>query len=170
MTSPESSGGVETILIAEDDPLVRGFIVRVLEKAGYTALAAVDGVDALRVFRDKAESISLAILDVVMPHLGGRALCQKLREIDPNIRVIFCSGHDPELDQTQWIAELGFPLLQKPVDPGVLLQTVRATLDTPQSDSSSVAPKLATEALAEEVNSDLGTIPLEMTGLGPQFR
>ena len=65
--------GHETILIAEDDPIVRAFLVRVLSGAGYSTLAAPDGVEALRIFHQHADSISLALLDVVMPNLGGRA-------------------------------------------------------------------------------------------------
>ncbi len=126
-----SAGGHETILIAEDDPMVRAFLVRVLSAAGYTTLAAEDGLAALRVFHEHADSISLALLDVVMPNLGGRALYQRLSAIDPDLRVIFCSGHDPEMNQAATITEQGLPLLQKPVDARLLLHTVRSVLDAP---------------------------------------
>lgn len=123
-------GGSETILIADDEPMVRELLVRVLSRAGYRVLVARDGEDALKVFMEHVGIISLALLDVVMPKKGGNVVYHRLKEIQPDLQVLFCSGHDPTMDQTEVISEQGLPFIQKPFDPRDLLQKVRKALDS----------------------------------------
>ena len=75
--SVPASGGAETILIAEDDPLVRTALVRVLTEAGYVVLAAADGEEAVKVFANNADAISLVLLDMMMPKMNGRERTRK---------------------------------------------------------------------------------------------
>ncbi|MEX2119102.1 MAG: response regulator [Pirellulales bacterium] len=123
------AGGIETILVAEDEPMVRDLTVRTLQSAGYQTLTAQDGEEAVDVFRRNADKISLALLDVVMPRLSGRQVYQRIKEVKPAVQVLFCSGYDPHSGQADFIANDGLRLVQKPIAPDVLLQTIREVLD-----------------------------------------
>jgi signal transduction histidine kinase/CheY-like chemotaxis protein len=122
-------GGTETVLVAEDDPTVRQLAVRVLERAGYRALTAVDGEDAVRLFREHGSDISCALLDVVMPRLGGHEAFQRIKAIDPDMKAIFCSGYDPSMAQVGFVMDDDARLIQKPFVPEVLLTALREVLD-----------------------------------------
>jgi signal transduction histidine kinase/CheY-like chemotaxis protein len=122
-------GGTETVLVAEDDPTVRQLAVRVLERAGYRALTAVDGEDAVRLFREHSSEISCALLDVVMPRLGGREAFQHIKALDPAMKAIFCSGYDPSMAQVGFVMDDDARLIQKPFVPEALLTALREVLD-----------------------------------------
>ncbi len=124
-----SRGGAEVILVAEDDPLVQDISRRILEKGGYTVLTARDGEETLQVLRQRRDTIALVLLDAVMPKLSGREVYRRLHDEFPEIRVIFCSGYDPETSQSNFIAQEHLRLVEKPYNPAVLLQTVREELD-----------------------------------------
>ena len=122
-------GGKETILIAEDDPMVRQLAVRLLARAGYTTIVAEDGEEAVRLFIENMQSVSLVLMDVVMPRLGGREAYERIKELNPNVQAIFSSGYDPEMAQVGNVMEDNLLLIQKPFDPDVLLAAIRNTLD-----------------------------------------
>jgi PAS domain S-box-containing protein len=124
-----SRGGTETILIAEDDPMVRDLAVRVLGKAGYQTITAADGEEAVRLFEANRDIISLALLDVVMPRLSGRDAFHRIKAIKPSVQAVFCTGYDPEMAQVGFVMDDCFRLIQKPFDPEVLLETIRELLD-----------------------------------------
>ncbi len=126
-------GGTETILLAEDDTGVRNLSKIILEKAGYTVLAAVDGEEALRVFKDHADEIDLALLDVIMPKLGGRAVFNHILEQRPDIRVLFSSGYSMNAVHTDFVLDQGLQLIQKPYQRDDLLQRVRDALNADAS-------------------------------------
>ena len=123
-------GGHETILVAEDEPVVQDIVTRVLQESGYTVLLASDGEEALRVFHENRSNISLALLDAVMPKLNGREVCRRIRAECPETKVVFCTGYDPETAQSQSIVDDNLRLVQKPVSPEDLLDTVRDVLDS----------------------------------------
>ncbi len=122
-------GGTDTILLAEDDAGVRNLSKIILEKAGYTVLAAVDGEEALRVFKDHADEIDLALLDVIMPKLGGRAVFNHILEQRPDIRVLFSSGYSMNAVHTDFVLDKGMQLIQKPYQRDDLLRRIRDALD-----------------------------------------
>jgi two-component system, cell cycle sensor histidine kinase and response regulator CckA len=103
--------------------------VRVLERAGYRALTAIDGEDAVRLFREHRSEISCALLDVVMPRLGGREALQRIKAIDPDMKAIFCSGYDPSMAQVGFVMDDDARLIQKPFVPEALLTALREVLD-----------------------------------------
>ena len=122
-------GGTETIMVAEDDAAVRGLVKAVLEQAGYDVLTAVDGEEALRILTARGEAVDLALLDVVMPGLGGREVHDRVRESMPHLRCIFASGYDLDGVHTDFVLDEGLDLIRKPFDRRVLLERVREVLD-----------------------------------------
>lgn len=125
----ETSGGNETILVAEDEDAVRSLIVRILEGAGYQVLVAHDGLSAAVLFEQNSDKISLALLDVVMPKMSGREAMIQIREIRPDVPILFSSGYSSDAVNTGFIHDEDLPLIQKPFDPDDLLIKVRSTLD-----------------------------------------
>ncbi len=121
--------GTETILLAEDDKMVRTMCADMLEKAGYTVLTAWDGKEALRVYQEHADEIDMAILDVVMPNLGGKAVFDQIRKTRPEMRFIFASGYSMNAIHTNFVLEEGLSLISKPYQRGQLLRKVRNVLD-----------------------------------------
>ena len=92
-----ASAGGETVLLAEDDEIVRELARTVLERRGYTVLEARDVDDALRLGREHAGEIGLLLTDVVMPKLNGRELLTRLRESRPGLRALFMSGYAEDI-------------------------------------------------------------------------
>lgn len=128
-------GGFETILVAEDDVIVRRLAVRVLEDAGYTVLAAEDGKAALELFRAGPGRVDLALVDVVMPQMGGYQLMTEMRRVRPEVRVLFTSGYSENAVHTDFVLKEGIRLLQKPYERDQLLRRVREALDGAASPS-----------------------------------
>ncbi|MCP4546418.1 MAG: response regulator [bacterium] len=123
------AGGTETILLAEDDEMVREVCVSILEDAGYSILLATDGEEALQVYEEHGDKIDLALLDVVMPKLGGRAVFERIRETRPELSVLFASGYSMNAIHTNFVLEEGLMLIQKPYKRADLLRKVREMLD-----------------------------------------
>jgi signal transduction histidine kinase/CheY-like chemotaxis protein/HPt (histidine-containing phosphotransfer) domain-containing protein len=130
------SGGTETILIAEDESIVRALTERLLTQAGYRVITAVDGQHAVELFQVHENELSLVLLDVVMPKLNGRNALQRMRESRPNIPAILCSGYDPHLAQEMLSDVKLVSLLEKPYDPHDLLRAVRNELDRVAEEAS----------------------------------
>lgn len=127
-----ASGGSETILVAEDEAMVRTLVCNILEKAGYTVLKACDGEDALRVFDEHADTIDMALLDVMMPKLGGRGVMDRVRANYPRMRFLFSSGYSESAIHTDFVIKADVRLITKPYRKADLLRAIRETLDAPQ--------------------------------------
>ncbi|MDQ3262661.1 MAG: PAS domain-containing protein [Myxococcota bacterium] len=125
-----SPGGKETLLVVEDERLVRVAVRRQLERAGYRVLEAANGVEALRLFEERGEEIALVLSDLMMPYLGGRELAARLEQRWPGVRLLFMSGYDREGAESgiQGLLEVD---LRKPFAPAQLLEAVRRRLDGP---------------------------------------
>ncbi len=124
------SGGREAILLAEDNDAVRSLAEELLARAGYRVLTAEDGEEAIRVFDENAGEIDLAVLDVVMPKLGGRAVFNHIRQKRPGSRVLFASGYSRDAGHTNFVLDEGVQLIQKPYQRDTLLRKVREVLDS----------------------------------------
>ncbi|TAJ09345.1 MAG: response regulator [Nitrospirae bacterium] len=132
--SPEKSStgpltGTETILIAEDELAVRKVLRAALREKGYRVLEAEDGQAALQVCRDHAGPIHLAVVDLVMPTLGGQALVQRLVPRYPNLKVLYMSGYTDQPVDLRELSDANRAFLQKPFSSDLLLRTVRSLLD-----------------------------------------
>jgi CheY-like chemotaxis protein len=119
-----SAEGRETILIIEDEPLVRSLARRVLEMNGYNVLVASDGVDALALAKDHPGRIDLVVTDLVMPRLDGKRTAAELLARYPELIVLFTSGYTEQ--QTSFADER---FMAKPYTPLELLERVRTALD-----------------------------------------
>ena len=119
-----SARGTGTVLLAEDEVTVRRLAVRVLRRGGYTVLEAGDGEEALRAARAHAGPIHLLVTDVVMPRLGGRGLASRLREMRPDVPVLYISGYNEEAVQHHGVLDPDPAFLGKPFTAEQLLTAV----------------------------------------------
>ncbi len=122
-------GGKETILLAEDDEMVRNLTRQALIMAGYTVIEAANGGEALTLFNKHATQVKLLLLDVVMPGLGGKEVYDKIIETHPSIPTLFCSGYSHNAIHTGFVLDEGLNFIQKPYSPDTLLRTIRKILD-----------------------------------------
>jgi PAS domain S-box-containing protein len=122
-------GGEETVLVVEDDALVRTLVKEVLERFGYIVLEATDGEDAIRVFHENEDKIQLLILDVIMPKKDGKEVYDVIREIKPDMKAIFISGYDANIIHKKGILDEGLIFISKPILANELLRKVRERLD-----------------------------------------
>ena len=125
---PAPKGGEETVLLAEDDSAVRRLAKRILERAGYTVLSTADGEEAIGVIDNRFSEIDLALLDIVMPKLGGRAVYDHLQETHPEIRVLFASGYSAGAIPS-FVLGKNMNFVSKPFQRDDLLRKVREVLD-----------------------------------------
>jgi signal transduction histidine kinase len=121
--------GTETILLIEDEEIVRQVTRVMLEDQGYTVIEAVDGQDAIRVFEENAERIRLVLCDLVMPRMNGREACERILAIRPGVRAIFMSGYTADIIAQQGIADEGIHFISKPLNPTDLFRKIREVLD-----------------------------------------
>ncbi len=122
-------GGKETILLAEDDEMVRNLTRQALIMAGYTVIEAANGGEALTLFNKHATQVNLLLLDVVMPGLGGKEVYDRIIETHPSIPTLFCSGYSHNAIHTGFVLDQGLNFIQKPYSPDTLLRTIRKILD-----------------------------------------
>jgi two-component system, cell cycle sensor histidine kinase and response regulator CckA len=129
-TPDDNSTGNETVLIAEDEGQMRTLLRRCLADRGYTVLEASHGRDALDVAAAHDGTIHLLVTDVVMPHMSGKELAQRLLVARPGLRVLFISGYSDEAIERHGVLAPGAAFLQKPVRLDMLARTVRQILDS----------------------------------------
>ena len=126
--SESIDGGSETLLIAEDEEIVKDFLKKILEKAGYRVIVAGNGEEAVARFREH-DDISLVLSDVVMPRKNGKEILAEIKEINPEIKVIFISGYTADIIQKRGIIEEGVEFITKPFSKNDLLRKIREVLD-----------------------------------------
>jgi two-component system, cell cycle sensor histidine kinase and response regulator CckA len=121
--------GTETVLLVDDEDLVRELGERILKRNGYNVLTAANGEEALEVYEREKDRIAMIILDLIMPAMGGKDCLKKVLEIDPDARVLIASGYAADTSTKECI-ELGAKgFVAKPFRFKELLRQVRKTLD-----------------------------------------
>jgi PAS domain S-box-containing protein len=121
--------GNETILVVEDEEPLRRLVAGVLENNGYTVLQASEGKESLTLAKEH-ENIDLLVTDVVMPGLSGPELAELLRDVLPNMRVLYMSGYTNDLMTERGALESGEMLLEKPFTKNSLLSKVKIVLES----------------------------------------
>ena len=128
---PTTASGVETVLLAEDEPSLRGLVRRALEAAGYRVLEAPDGEAALSAFQENAEDIHVILTDIVMPNLTGPQLAQRVRTKRPGIGIVYMSGYPDLADHQRPTLDKASVFIQKPFTMEELTVKLRSVLDEP---------------------------------------
>ena len=121
--------GTETVLLVDDEDLVSDLGSRILTKYGYTVIQAANGREALDLFKKERSQISLVILDLIMPEMGGTECLKELLKIDPQLKVLVASGYsaDASVKETIQMGAKGF--VTKPFRVNEILRDVRRVLD-----------------------------------------
>jgi two-component system, cell cycle sensor histidine kinase and response regulator CckA len=122
--------GGETILLVEDDPALREMASDLLSRLGYRILTAANGIEAMGLKQQKGIGhIDLLFTDIVMPHMSGKELSERIRASSPNTKILFSSAYTENAIVHQGILDPGVALLQKPFAPSALAKKVREVLD-----------------------------------------
>jgi two-component system, cell cycle sensor histidine kinase and response regulator CckA len=125
-------GAGETILVVEDEPMVRQLVVRTLERLGYRCLEAGDGAEALRMVQAQGEPVDGVVTDLVMPHMNGRELGEHLASSSPGLPVLYMSGYtNDEMIRRDLLAP-DAPFIQKPFEVDAFATKVQGMLSAPR--------------------------------------
>ncbi len=123
------TGGRETILVVEDNDQVRNLSRLILQGAGYQVMESADGPEALDLFRAHHHKIDLVLLDIVLPHLGGRALVAKMQSLAPSVQLLLTSGYTDADIHLRFIEGTGLEFIAKPFSTDALRARIRGILD-----------------------------------------
>ena len=126
--TPQSPSGTETILVVEDDKLLREFICEVLVTNGYSIISASNGSEALELTLQRKNKIDLLLTDVVMPGMSGRTLAAQMMESHPALKILYMSGYTENAIVHHGVLDRGVELIQKPFTIGMLARKVREIL------------------------------------------
>jgi two-component system, cell cycle sensor histidine kinase and response regulator CckA len=130
--SPNLPHGTETILLVEDDPALREMAAALLRRLGYTVWPAANGIEALSLKQQRGTGhIDLLFTDVVMPHMSGKELSERVQALYPYTKVLFTSAYTENTIVHQGVLNKGLALLQKPFTPSGLAHKLREVLDQP---------------------------------------
>jgi two-component system cell cycle sensor histidine kinase/response regulator CckA len=142
LDSPDLPSGTETILLVEDDPVLREMAATLLRRLGYTVLAAANGIEALSLKQQRDNGhIDLLFTDAVMPHMSGKELAERVGALSPHTRILFTSAYIGNAIVHQGVLNQGVALLQKPFTPSALAHKLREVLDQPNAPKPDTAQK-----------------------------
>ena len=134
---------MQTILVVEDEADVREIATRIMERRGYHVLAAVDGVDAIRILEASPRRIDLLVSDIVMPGMGGRDLAERAEQLQPGIRILFMSGYTDDVVLRHRLRDRRVPFLQKPFSIQAFAAMAEAVLRDEPPEVSDSLPEFA---------------------------
>ena len=124
-------GGHERILLVEDEPAVRAVTRDLLQAQGFSVVVAGDAASALRLVEEERPTVDLLLTDVIMPGLSGREIARRMRERQPNVRVLYMSGYTDDVLATHELQGRGAPVLEKPFSAEALVRAIRRALEAP---------------------------------------
>jgi PAS domain S-box-containing protein len=140
--APDLPRGTETVLLVEDDPALREMAATLLRRLGYTVWAAANGIEALSLKQQRdIGHIDLLFTDVVMPHMSGKELADRVRALNPHTRILFTSAYTENAIVHQGVLDKGVALLQKPFAPSALAHKLREVLDQAGAAQADTAQK-----------------------------
>jgi len=128
-TPGDAPGGQETVLLVEDDDLVRELNRTILEEAGYRVIETSDGREALETFMKRGEEVDILVTDVIMPNMDGKTLYGEIVKIRPGMKVLFMSGYATDTLDARGVLDDGCNFMPKPVMPSEFLGRLREVLD-----------------------------------------
>jgi PAS domain S-box-containing protein len=123
------SRGIETVLLVDDEEMIIDVGTKMLAKLGYEVLTARNGAEAIETYETCQDKIDLVLLDMVMPKIGGGEAFDRLREINPAVKVILCSGYSVDGQATDILNRGCNAFIQKPFNLKILSQHIRTVLD-----------------------------------------
>jgi two-component system, cell cycle sensor histidine kinase and response regulator CckA len=123
--------GAETVLLVEDECMVRAYTGHVLRERGYQVLEAADGSEALKLCTEHPGPLHLLLTDVVLPRLSGRELAERTTALRPGLRVLYISGYTGDTVLRHGVIQEDVQFLAKPFSPKALAGKVREVLDSP---------------------------------------
>jgi CheY-like chemotaxis protein len=126
--SPLPKGNGETVLLAEDSESVRKSNREILENFGYAVIEASDGVDAIEKFDRHKDQINILILDVIMPKKSGKEVYDIVKNLKPDVKVLFTSGYTADIITRKGLLDEKLHFIAKPVSPRALLTKIREVL------------------------------------------
>jgi CheY-like chemotaxis protein len=129
----DSKSGDETILLVEDDEMVRTLAVRALRSVGFRVIEAKNGEEALERVRDYGSAIDLVLTDVIMPGMNGRELIETIARTNPGVPYLLMSGYTEDVISQHGIAPEDARFLEKPFTPSTLTRRIRQILDSRES-------------------------------------
>ena len=121
--------GTETVLLVDDEARIIDVGTKELKKLGYTVLEARDGRAAVKIYRDNKDKIDLVILDIVMPHMGGGEAYDRMKGINPKVKVLLSSGYSIDSQAKELLQRGCDAFIQKPFSINELSQKIREVLD-----------------------------------------
>jgi two-component system cell cycle sensor histidine kinase/response regulator CckA len=122
--------GPGTLLLIDDDHVVRNMLREVLESSGYAVMEAVDGEDGVDVFRNNMQSIHLIISDVVMPKKNGKQVYDEVRQLKQDVKILFMSGYPYDVIDHKMMRDNRMEFIPKPLRPNELLTKIKTILDS----------------------------------------
>jgi len=125
---PDELGGNETILVVEDEYLVRELVCDTLQNSGYKIIEASNGKEALELYESNNNRIDLVLTDVIMPEMSGRKLVETLVEQYPDLKSLYMSGYTDDAIIRHGVLEPGMNYIQKPFSPRALLEKINEVL------------------------------------------
>jgi len=132
MELPPAIRGSETVLLVEDDEALRELIHEFLETSGYEVLVASDPARAIEAARGREGAIHLLLTDISMPSMNGRELARRVKELRPEIRVLYMSGYGEDAMAHGGVPEPGALLILKPFSQEALARKLREALGSPR--------------------------------------
>jgi PAS domain S-box-containing protein len=126
---PELVGGAETLLVVDDEESVRNVLEETLTRFGYSVLTASNGREGIELYNRERARISLIILDLVMPEMGGQDCLKEILAIDPAAKVIIASGYTTDDQMGEALQKGAIASIRKPYGVGQILEIVRRVLE-----------------------------------------
>jgi CheY-like chemotaxis protein len=122
--------GTETILVAEDEDIMRELLVEMLDSGGYQVISVENGQEALKVYRERFDQIDLVILDMAMPELNGKEAFKRFKEINPEVKVLLSSSYNQDGNTQEILRDGVLGFLQKPYGVNDILDKIRTVIDS----------------------------------------